>query len=58
MLRYENVSFVKDYARRQTKEEFIASHINIYWQNRKESTRRKMLSEVYDLINGTEKNKK
>ena len=33
-----------------TKEDFIAAHENVFWLDKKPDTRRKMLSEVYDMI--------
>lgn len=58
MLKYENVTFLKDPAQRLTRDEFIAQHLNVFWLNRKESTRRKMLGTVHDLITGANKSKK
>ncbi len=58
MLKYENVTFLKDPAKRLTRDEFIAQHLNVFWQDRKESTRRKMLGTVHDLITGANKTKK
>ena len=58
MLKYENVTFLKEPAKQLTRDEFIALHLNVFWQNRDEATRRKMLGEVHDLITGTKKAKK
>lgn len=58
MVKYENVTFLKDPAKRLTREEFIAQHLNVFWQDRKESTRRKMLGTVHDIIMGVKKTKK
>lgn len=58
MVKYENVTFLKEPAKRLTREEFIARHLNVFWQDRKESTRRKMLGNVHDIIMGVKKNKK
>lgn len=58
MLKYENVTFLKEPAKRLTREEFIAQHLNVFWQDRKESTRRKMLGAVHDIIMGVKKTKK
>lgn len=58
MLKYENVTFLIEPAKRLTREEFIAQHLNVFWQNRKESTRKKMLGEVHDLITGAKKSNK
>ena len=58
MLKYENVTFLKEPAKRLTRDEFIAQHVNVFWQDRKEPTRRKMLEAVHDLITGASKSKK
>lgn len=58
MLKYENVTFLKEPAKRLTRDEFIAQHLNVFWQDRKEATRRKMLGAVHDLITGASKYKK
>lgn len=58
MVKYENVTFLKEPAKRLTREEFIAQHLNVFWQDRKESTRRKMLGTVHDIIMGVKKTKK
>ena len=50
MLKYENVTFLKEPAKRLTKEEFIALHLNVFWLDRDEATRKKILGQVYDLI--------
>lgn len=58
MLKYENVTFLKEPATKLTREEFIAQHLHVFWQDRKESTRRKMLGQVHDLITGVKHSKK
>ncbi len=58
MLKYENVTFLKEPAKRLTKEEFIALHLNVFWPDRDEATRKKMLGTVHDLITGAKKTKK
>lgn len=57
MLKYENVTFLKEHAKRLTRDEFIAQHLHVFWQDRKEATRRKMLGTVHDLITGVNKKK-
>lgn len=57
MLKYENVTFLKEPAKKLTRDEFIAQHLNVFWLDRKESTRRKMLGVVHDLITGANKSK-
>lgn len=58
MIKYENVTFLKNPAKKLTREEFIAQHLNVFWRNRKEATRRKMLGVVHDLITGENKSNK
>ena len=58
MLKYENVTFLREPAKKLTREEFIALHLNVFWLDRKEITRRKMLGTVHDLIIGVKKSKK
>lgn len=50
MLRYENVTFLKEPVQKQTKEEFISAHLNVFWREKEEKVRKKMLGQVYDLI--------
>lgn len=50
MLKYENVSFVKEEVRKMSKLEFIAKHLNVFWLDRDEAKRRKMLGAAYDLV--------
>nr|DAU86851.1 MAG TPA: hypothetical protein [Caudoviricetes sp.] len=57
MLKYENVTFLKEPAMRLTREEFINLHLHAFWQDRKVSTRRKMLGAVHDLITGAKTRK-
>jgi hypothetical protein len=49
MIKFENVTFCKDVIRKMKKEEFISSHLNIFWRDKDEQTRKKMLSQVYGL---------
>nr|DAF09547.1 MAG TPA: hypothetical protein [Caudoviricetes sp.] len=58
MLRYENVTFLRDPVKQLSRQKFIALHLNVFWMDRDESTRRKMLGEVYDLIKGPKKTRK
>lgn len=58
MLKYENVTFLKGPAKSLTKEEFIAQHLNVFWPDRDEETRKKMLGTVHDLIIGAKKARK
>lgn len=58
MLKYENVSFVKEEVKKMSKSAFITHHINVFWLDRDEATRKKMLGAAYDLITGAKKGKK
>lgn len=50
MIKYENVTFDKSAVAAMSREEFIERHIGIFWQDRDERTRRKMLEAVYRLV--------
>lgn len=52
MLKYENVTFIKEEVKKMSKGAFVAQHLNVFWLDRDESTRKKMLGAVYDLIAG------
>lgn len=58
MLKYENVTFIREPAEKQTKADFIAAHVNVFWLDRDKETRTKMLGAVHDLITGAGKKKK
>lgn len=58
MLKYENVTFIREPALKQTKTEFIAAHVDVFWLDRDKETRKKMLGAVHDLITGAKKTKK
>lgn len=47
---FEKVSFSVEYAKSVTKEEFIERHVGVFWLDRSEDVRRKMLSDAYDII--------
>lgn len=47
---FEKVSFSVEYAKSVTKEEFIERHVDVFWLDRSEDARRKMLSDAYDII--------
>lgn len=50
MIKYENVTFDKAAVAGMSREDFIERHIGIFWQDRDERTRRKMLEAVYRLV--------
>lgn len=55
MIRFENVTFIKAEVVKMKKEAFVSGHINIFWLDKDKETRKKMLSQVYDLCVGKEK---
>ena len=55
-MKIEGVTFVENAVKSMTKEEFIERHIKV-WQDRKEASRKKMLSDTYDKIVGKEATK-
>lgn len=52
MLKYEGVNFVISAVKAMSKDEFISLHLNVFWKDRTEKQRRKMLSDVYQKITG------
>lgn len=52
MLKYEGVNFVIGAVKAMSKDEFISLHVNVFWKDRTEKQRRKMLSDVYQKITG------
>jgi hypothetical protein len=54
-MRIEKVTFVDSAVRGMKKKDFIDAHMNIYWLDRSEEDRRKMLSDVYDTIKSEKK---
>lgn len=48
----DRVNFNDDEVRKLSREDFIAMHAGVFWQDREEETRLKMLSDVYDRICG------
>ncbi len=51
-MKVDKVNFNEDAVRKLSKEEFIAMHIDVFWQDRDEATRRKMLADAYDRMTG------
>jgi len=47
---FEGVNFNEPVIKAMSKDEFEERHLNILWLDRDEETRKKMLSEVYNLI--------
>lgn len=48
---FEGVNFNEAVIKTMSRDEFESRHIDVLWQNRDEETRKKMLAQVYDLIN-------
>lgn len=57
MIKFENVTFVKVNVTKMKKEEFVSSHLGIFWRDKDEKARKKMLSQVYDLCAGAKETK-
>lgn len=55
-MRIDNVTFVDEHVKKLTKEKFIEKHLSVIWQDKKESDRKKVLSDVYDKICGKSDN--
>ncbi len=53
----DRVNFNEGLVSKMSREDFIAKHIGVFWQDRDEQTRRKMLEDVYDRISGTKSKK-
>ncbi len=49
---YEGVAFVEEACKGMSKEEFIERHKGVFWQDRDETTREKMLADVYERMFG------
>lgn len=47
---FEKVSFSVEYAMSVTKGEFVEHHVSVFWQDRSEADRRKMLADAYDIL--------
>jgi hypothetical protein len=47
---FERVNFNDEEIKKMSRDEFESRHINLFWLDRDEATRKKMLGHVYDLI--------
>lgn len=47
---YEQVNFNEEEVKKMSREDFESRHIDLFWLDRDEATRKKMLGEVYDII--------
>lgn len=48
---FEGVNFNEEEIKKMIWDEFESRHINLFWLDRDEATRKKMLGQVYDIIN-------
>ena len=54
---YEGVNFNEEVCGKMTAEEFETAHINVFWKDRDEKTRKKMLADAYEKITKPAKKK-
>lgn len=47
---FEGVNFNEESVRKMSRDEFESRHIALFWLDRDEATRKKMLGQAYDLI--------
>lgn len=47
---FERVNFNYEEIKKMSRDEFESRHINLFWLDRDEATRKKILGQVYDLI--------
>lgn len=47
---FERVNFNDEEIKKVSRDEFESRHINLFWLDRDEATRKKILGQVYDLI--------
>lgn len=50
MIKFEGVTFVVSAIKDMSKDKFIKKFQDVYWLDRTEKQRKKMLSDVYDVI--------
>lgn len=48
---FERVNFNEEVIRKMNRDEFVSRHLSLFWSDRAEATRKKMLTEVYGMIN-------
>lgn len=46
----DGVTFIENEVSKMTKKDFVATHINVFWLDRSEKDRQKMLSDTYEII--------
>ena len=47
---FERVNFNDEEIKKMSRDEFESRHINLFWLDRDEATRKKILGQLYDLI--------
>lgn len=47
---FEGVNFNEEQVKMMSREDFVARHEILFWQDREASIRKKMLGQVYDLV--------
>lgn len=47
---FEHVNFNEEEIKKMSREEFESRHIGLFWLDRDEATRKKMLGQAYDII--------
>ena len=47
---FERVNFNDEEIKKMSRDEFESRHINLFWLDRDEATRKKIHGQVYDLI--------
>ena len=55
---YERVHFNDEEVKKMSREDFESRHTDLFWLDRDEATRKKMLGEAYDIINKPAKQSK
>lgn len=50
-MRYNGVTFVDEACKGMSEDEFIEAHKDVFWKDRDEKTRLKMLADVYKRMN-------
>lgn len=55
---YEGVNFNEKEVVKMSQEDFEAMHIDLFWKNRDEAIRKKMLAEIYGMIRPAKSSKK
>lgn len=49
---FEGVNFNEREVAKMSRDGFVTAHLDLFWLDRDEATRKKMLGQAYDLITG------